>query len=176
MFLTRVGSLNGLEQLKQSSALREFLGAELPSADTIGRVFGLIDPNTIRNVNRELYGQLKRNKALEILEHGLTPVNFDGHETHNTYMRHCDGCLERIINKGTDSERIQYYHRHVTAQLVFRNFSMLLDAEPQLPGEDEIACAIRLFERVIVNYPRAFDVVVADALYSISNFFNLVLE
>jgi hypothetical protein len=177
MFLARVGSLNALEQLKKkSSALREFLGAKVPSADTIGRVFGLINPDTIRHANWEIYTQLKRNKALEPLRHGLVPVNFDGHESHNTYDRHCDGCLERTINKGTDSEKTQYYHRHVTAQLVFSNFSLLLDAEPQLPGEDEVACAIRLFERIIVNFPRAFDVVVADALYAVSNFFNMILK
>jgi hypothetical protein len=177
MFLARVGSLNGLEQLKERSlVLREFLGAELPSADTIGRVFTLIDPDTIRHGNWQIYTLLKRNKALELLEHGLSPVNFDGHESHATYERCCPGCLERTFNKGTDNEQIQYYHRHVTAQLVFRNFSLLLDAEPQLPDEDEVACAMRLFERLIVKYPRAFDVVVADALYAKSNFFNLILR
>lgn len=177
MFVARVGSLNGLEQLKKKSpTLREFLGTQLPSADTIGRVFGLINPDTIRSANHAIYTQLKRNKSLELLEHGLVPCNFDGHESYATYHRHCEGCLERTINKGTDSEKIQYYHRDVTAELVFRNFSMLLDAEPQLPGEDEVACAIRLFERVVVSYPRAFDVVAADALYAKSNFFNVVLE
>jgi hypothetical protein len=176
MFLGRLGSLNALEQLRtRSSYLFEFLGAALPSADTIGRVFSMIDPGTIRNANRKIYSDLKRNKCLEMPEYGLIAVNFDGHETHNTYKQHCDGCLERTINKGKDNEVIQYYHRHVTAQLVFRNFSMLLDAEPQLPGEDEVACAIRLFERIIVDYPRAFDVVAADALYAKSNFFNVVL-
>jgi len=176
MFIARIGSLNGLEQLKKSQALRNFIAANLPSADTLGRVFGLIDSDTIRNAVCDIYTTLKRNKALELLEHGLIPLNIDGHESHATYDRHCDGCLERTINKGTDSESTQYYHRHVTAQLVFCNFSMLLDAEPQLPGEDEVACAIRLFERVVINYPRAFDVVVADALYAKSNFFNVIIE
>jgi hypothetical protein len=177
MFMARVGSLNALEQLKQKSfVLREFIGAELPSADTIGRVFALIDPETIRRANHDIYTELKRNKSLELLAHGLIPCNFDAHESHATYQRHCDGCLERRISKGTENETIQYYHREVTAQLVFRNFSMMLDAEPQLPGEDEIACAIRLFKRIVINYPRAFDVVNADALYARSNFFNVVIE
>jgi hypothetical protein len=50
MFLARLGSLNALEQLKDGLALRTFVGAELPSADTVGRVFALIDSNTIRKV------------------------------------------------------------------------------------------------------------------------------
>jgi len=177
MFVARLGSLNGLEQLRGKSAvLREFLEDCLPSADTIGRVVAMIDPATVRRANREFYSKLKRNKSLEPPEHGLIAVNFDGHESHSTYKRHCDECLERTINKGSENEKTQYYHRHVTAQLVFRNFSLLLDAEPQRSGEDEIACAIRLFERVIADYPRAFDVVNADALYAKSAFFNLVLK
>jgi hypothetical protein len=176
MFAARLGSLNGTEQLKKSQALSEFINADLPSADTIGRVFGLIDPATIRQGNREIYGQLKRNKALELLDHGLVALNVDGHESHATYMRRCAGCLERTTNKGTEKEKVQYYHRHVTAQLVFRNFSLILDIEPQQPDEDEKAAAKRLLERVMKDYPRAFDVVVADALYCGAPFINFIID
>ncbi len=176
MFLARLGSLNALEQLKGGLALRSFVGAELPSADTVGRVFALIDSDTIRRVNREIYTQLKRNKSLELLKHGLVPLAIDGHESHATYKQHCKGCLERTINKGTESEKTQHYHRHVTAQLIYRNFSLLLDVEPQLPGEGERAAAQRLLERVMKDYPRAFDVVVADALYCCAPFINFVID
>ena len=100
-----------MEQLRKSSVLRSFIEGELPSADTIGRVFALIDPDTIRQANRELYGHWKRNKSLELLEHGLIALNIDGHESHSTYMQHCDGCLERTTNKGTENERVQYFTR-----------------------------------------------------------------
>jgi len=43
---------------------------------------------------------------------------------------------------------------------------LMVDAEPMRSGEDEVATAIRLLERVIASYPRAFDVVIADALYT----------
>ena len=42
------------------------------------------------------------------------------------------------------------------------------------PGEDEVACAMRLLERVLRDYPRAFEVVVADELYLRADFFNFV--
>lgn len=177
MCLSRLGSLNSLEQLRtQSFWLRENLKGSLPSAETLGRVFSKIETETLRQVNHQLYDRLKRNKALELCSHGLTVLVVDGHESHATYLRCCEGCLERTINKGTDSEKIQYYHRNVTAQLNFRNFRFNLDAEPQLPGEDEVACAVRLLDRVMVSYPRAFDVVIADALYARSDFFNRVIE
>ena len=97
----------------------------------------------------------------------------DGHESHKTYNRCCEGCLTREIG---ENKRTQYYHRNVTAQLISDGIRFQLDAEPQLPGEDEVATAIRLLERVISNYPRAFDVVLADALYARSNFFNFLIE
>lgn len=175
MNLAQLGSLNSIEQLKDSSKLCKFLNAPLPSADTLGRVFNLIDPDTIRAVNRKIYGRLKRNKALLPPRHGLMALAIDGHESHATYRRCCAGCLERKVGAG-DNQRIQYYHRNVTAQLISGGIRFQLDAEPQLSGEDEVAAAIRLLERVIVEYPRAFDVVLADAIYAKSNFVNFVVE
>ena len=52
----------------------------------------------------------------------------------------------------------------------------LVDAEPQKAGEDELAAAIRLVNRVVQNYPRAFDIVAGDALYAQAPFFEFVLE
>ena len=175
MNLAQLGSLNSIEQLNKSSTLREFLGAPLPSADTLGRVFNLINPGTIRAVNHRIYERLKRNKALRPPLHGLMALAIDGHESHATFRRCCSGCLKRKVGVG-DNKRIQYYHRNVTAQLISGGIRFQLDAEPQLPGEDEVAAAIRLLERVIVEYPRAFDVVLADALYAKSNFINFVVE
>jgi hypothetical protein len=176
MCLARLGSLNSLEQvLQRSNWVREYLHGQSPSADTLGRVLNLADTATLRQVIRRLYEQLKRNKALEAPWHGLFVLIFDGHESHATYRRHCDGCLERTLKVG-GVERIQYYHRNVTAQLVLRDCKFLLDAEAQVRGEDEVACALRLFERCVVDYPRAFDVVAADALYAQAPFFNKVIE
>src|SRR5260370_1200745 len=52
---------------------------------------------------------------------------------------------------------------------------LLLDPEPQRPGEDEVETALRLLARVISAYPRAFDLVLADALYAEAPFFNFLL-
>lgn len=52
---------------------------------------------------------------------------------------------------------------------------LLLDVEPQRPGEDEVAAATRLVNRVLRNFPRAFQLLLADALYAKSSFLNLLL-
>lgn len=175
MIITRLGSLNAVEQTHSSSFWRRFLKDALPSADTLGRVAALIEPEPIRKALLDLYACLKRNKALPPPWHGLMALVLDGHESHATENRHCPGCLERTITTSR-GEYTQYYHRHVTAMLLGGDFPILLDAEPQRPGEDEIATALRLLERLLSNFPRAFDVVLGDALYTDPRLYNFLLD
>ena len=175
MILTRLGSLNAVEQTRSSSFWRRFLRDELPSADTLGRVAAQMDPQPVREALLDLYTDLKRNKALPPPWHGLMPLVLDGHESHATQHRHCRGCLERTISTA-HGEHIEYYHRQVTALLLSRPFPILLDTEPQRPGEDEIAAALRLLERLLDHFPRAFDVVLGDALYTDPRLYNFLLD
>jgi hypothetical protein len=41
-------------------------------------------------------------------------------------------------------------------------------------GEDEVTTALRLLERVVLAYPWVFDLLMADALYATSAFFNFL--
>ena len=173
--LTRLGSLNAVEQTRSSSFWRRFLQQALPSADTLGRVAAQMDPAPVRQALLSLYTDLKRNKALPPPWHGLMPLVLDGHESHCTQHRHCAGCLERRISTA-HGEYVQYYHRQVTAMLLGRDFPILLDAELQRPGEDEIATALRLLERLLDTFPRAFDVVLGDALYTDPRLYNFLLD
>jgi hypothetical protein len=175
LMLTRLGSLNAVEQTHASAFWRRFLQDPLPSADTLGRVASRMDPEPVRAALLALYSCLKRSKALPPPWHGLIALVLDGHESHATENRHCPGCLERTITT-FHGEYTQYYHRHVTAMLLTGGFPILLDAEPQRPGEDEVATALRLLERVLKNFPRAFDVVLGDALYTDPRFYNFVLD
>jgi hypothetical protein len=173
MLLSRLGSLNALEQLDESAKLRKYMGDYLPSADTLGRVFTQIDTDTIRKVQHGIYDRLKRNKAFEPPGHGLIALAIDGHETSATYKMECGGCLKREV--GEEPKQIQNYHRNVSCELIFDNCCFQVDAETQLAGEDEVSAAERLLARTVSVYPRAFDVVVADALYARAGFINKVL-
>ena len=65
MMVTRRGSLNSIEtELRVSNRLDKIVGFVKPSADTIGRVFGLMDPNSIRAQLKNINHQIKRNKIL----------------------------------------------------------------------------------------------------------------
>ena len=173
MIIARLGSLNALEQTRPSRFWSTWIGGKPPSADSMGRIAAGLSHADLRAVNHELYSRLKRKKAIRAPWHGLVALVLDGHESHSTYHRKCDGCLQRVVNTAK-GERIQHYHRNVTAQLITGDMYLLIDAEPQLPGEDEIATALRLLERVLVAYPRAFDVVLGDSLYADSRFFKFL--
>lgn len=176
MLLARLGSLNALEQTRGQGLWRRILkGRHPPSADTLARVSARFDPGGFRSVQAAFYNRLKRNKALPAPGHGLIALVIDGHESTASYRRSCRGCLSRTITTKS-GDRTQYYHRYVAAILVGEGFELFLDQEPQRRGEDEVAAAVRLLERVCQRYPRAFDVVLADSLYARTTFFRKVLE
>lgn len=80
MFLTRRGSLNGIEkELRMPKRLDGLLGPRKPSADTIGAVYAVMDSEPLRAYLCRINHRLKRNKALPT----AVPLRFaaiDGHE------------------------------------------------------------------------------------------------
>lgn len=174
LIATRLGSLNAWQFLQSPpSYVRHWIGKRTASADSIGRVMATVDPAGLRDILFDVSYRLRRNKAFVAPPHGLTALVIDGHECHATYRRRCAGCSVRKITTA-QGEREQCYHRYVAAQLVGRDLSLMVDVEPQLPGESEVNAAMRLFERVVGRFARSFDVVLADALYAKAPFWNAV--
>jgi hypothetical protein len=180
MFWARWGSLHALETLSTARFGERWLAGDMISADTMGRVHAAMDVGQLRDGLHHFYSRLKRNKALP-LNLGLDVAVLDGHEQHASYRRHCSGCRQRTV-KTESGERIQYYHRQVTLMLLpgarssGKSLRVLLDCEPMLPDEDEVATAMRLLTRALAAYPRAFDLVLADALYATAPFFNFLID
>lgn len=180
LFWARLGSLNALETVATAPLWKRWLSRPMASADTMGRVYAAVDPDGVREAIHHVYERLKRNKALPDIG-GVGVAVLDGHESHASYRRHCSGCLQRTVTT-QQGERIQYYHRNVTLMLLpgsrpgLKPIRLLLDVEAQRAGENEVAAGLRLLRRVILTYPRAFDLVLADALYATAAFFNFLLS
>ena len=179
LFWARLGSLNAWAQVTPARFWKHWLGEPPGSADSLGRIHALLSAEELRHGMHHVYEHLKRNKALPDVQ-GLGVAVLDGHESHASYRRHCPGCLQRTIHL-ENGDRVQYYHRHVTMMLLpdappgRPAVRLLLDHEPQRPGEDEVDTALRLLARVLAAYPRAFDVVLGDGLYAQAPFFNFLL-
>lgn len=177
MLLSRMGSFNALEQTKSCFYWKEAGEEEVfPSADTVGNVISDVDLATIRPALKQVYVRRKRNKSLNPIFPNLGfAVLLDGHESSASYKQCCCGCLHRKISTAS-GDQIQFYHRHVTAVLLHRDGVLLLDLEMQRPGENEVAAATRLLMRLFQEYPRAFDLVIADGLYAQAPFFKLLTD
>jgi len=175
LFATRRGSINGLEQdLHVSTRLRGIVGARRLSADSIGRIYGLMDHAPARRFLRDVAYQLKRNKALAPLE-GWYAVAVDGHEFFSSRKRCCAQCQRRTLKINGEAVT-EYYHQGVVCHLIGQEIALVLDVELLEPGEGEETAAKRLLKRVFEHYPRFFDIVVADALYFDAPFINFCID
>ena len=164
MAVTRAGSLNAIAGvLRVPRRLESLVGSRKPSADTIARVFACMDAAVLRGMLRAVNQQLKRNKLLP-LRWPLRFAALDEHEFFPSRKRCCPQCCQRRITVNGE-EVIEYYHAGVVCYLVGYEIPIPLDVELIGPGEVETAAAQRLLLRVLENYPRFFDAIVADAAY-----------
>ena len=172
MFLCRLASFNELEQYANQSSWRRWLRHAAPSIDEIAYVSERIELSSLREVLASIYTRLMRNKVLKPMR-GWRVAAVDGHEIGCSYKRCCDECLTRNVEV-KDGHRLQYYHRIVAFQLLGEDFRLLLDAELIRKGEDEVAAATRMIERVLQRFPRSFDILTGDALYAKAPLLNLL--
>jgi hypothetical protein len=170
LFVLRLGSLNALEQKfrdkRRRTKWKRLLGDRPPSAEAVGYFAERVDLDSLRLALAFLYVRLQRNRHIRRFRvQGRLVLALDGHELFSSYHRSCEKCCQRKIQTA-QGERLQFYHRIVVAWLVGGSIPLPLDVEEVRPGEDEIAAAIRLLERLQKRYPKAYDVVTGDALYA----------
>jgi hypothetical protein len=117
LFATRRGSLNGLEpDLRIPARLRGLVGARIPSVDSIGRIYALMDSQPVRDLLCDIVHQLKRNKALTSHE-GWYVAAVDGHEFFSSRKRCCPQCQTRTLT--VDGEKVtQYSHQGADCHLL----------------------------------------------------------
>ena len=80
LFVMRHRSLNAMEQeIRQPKRVERLIGKIKPSADRMGDVLGLMEPDPFREMLSRINHQLGRNKALRN-DWPLRAGAFDGHE------------------------------------------------------------------------------------------------
>jgi hypothetical protein len=177
MFALRVRSFNALEQdLRRPHRWESWVGGRKPSADTLGRVLSQVSLEPLRTLLGTVNRMAWRTKAI----HGrpgeaYRVVAVDGHELSASRARCCEHCLQREVKVG-GVPAVEYYHRVVVAQWVGVRPPGIVDLERVRPEEGEVVAARRLVQRVVREYSRLIDVIVADALYLEAPFIRLVLD
>jgi len=81
MFAVRLGSVNALEaELRVPKRWDGVVGRRKPSADSVGRIAGLMDPECLRDILSHINHRLRRNKVLDDNPWALRFLALDGHE------------------------------------------------------------------------------------------------
>lgn len=140
------------------------------SEDTFRYALQRLAPEAVFALGCAVARQLKRNGVLRTAAtRGLVVAAVDGIEICRSFVRCCEACLERPVERLVDGirrEEVQYYHRIVAVAVVSTPFPILLGIRFQEPGEGEVSCALALVRALVTHLGRRFvDVLVGDALY-----------
>jgi hypothetical protein len=167
MQFSNLRSLNSLSQALASG--------KYPSVSTIARVADCIDLDEIRNVGAGIYKRARKSKMLASC-YGKWIGIVDGHEITTSAYCKCGHCKRRKLKDKHGLVKYQYYHQFTAFILAGPGFCLTLDIEPIIPSEYEVTSSYRLLKRVCKNYPKAFELVIGDALYLNEKIFKLLEE
>lgn len=140
------------------------------SEDTFRYALQRLAPEAVLAVGCAVARRLKRNGVLRTATtRGLVVAAVDGIEICRSFVRCCEACLERPVERlvdGVRREEIQYYHRIVAVAVVSTPCPIVLGVRFQAKGEAEVSCALALVQDLVARLGRRFlDVLVGDALY-----------
>jgi len=172
MMFSNLGSLNKLSDAISFGAMDATVD-RVPSITTIARTADSINLDDISQILKDNYLKARRAKMIEDFA-GKAIGIVDGHENISSYIPKCSHCSTRDVSKVEGVERLQYYHRFVAFILAGEKFTTILDIEPILPGEGELTSSYRLIERVCLNYPKAFKIMIGDGLFLAGPVFTLL--
>lgn len=162
------GSLHQVEHDCRAGVLAHRIGPI--SEDTFRYTLQRLAPEAVFALGCAVARQLKRNGVLRTAAtRGLVVAAVDGIEICRSFIRCCEACLERTVDRCVDGVRraeVQYYHRIVAVAVVSTPCPIVLGIRFQERGEGEVSCALALARALVGQLGRRFvDVLVGDALY-----------
>jgi hypothetical protein len=163
ILFSNLGSLNKFNQSRYFSYAKNMV-LKVPSASTVARSADTIDLDYVREILKSIYLKAKRSRMIEAFNGRYIGI-VDGHEITSSNLHKCALCSVRNVSMIEGVLKLNYYHRYSAFILAGQKFAFLLDIETINPGEGEITSALRLLERVCINYPKAFEAVAGDGLY-----------
>lgn len=177
-FCARTRSREELGRLLDRRGVQKLIGCHV-SSDTLGRVLGQIDSDSLREALLvPIVRKIQRNKAWKAGSvHRQILVGIDGSEAFCTQKQPCPQCCSRQHEVKVDGKRsyvTEYYHRAVCAFIIGSHPRVYLDIEPVRAGEGEPTAAIRLVTRLAEHYGRWLDGIVADHAFAGAPFLNHV--
>lgn len=169
--------------------LSRYIGGQereyLPHAVTVNEYLERLDPEELQKVQqKQVYGLIRSKAFYDARFQKKWLVIVDGTQTYSGSRKLNDSCLERLYNKGTEKETVNYHSDVLEAKIVLgENLVVSIgsefienngeDAERQKAmGEEERKqdCETKAFKRLAGKlkkaYPRLRIILLADSLYA----------
>ncbi len=158
----------------RGSNLQSIYGIEkIPSDTCIRERLDEINPETLRPVFKDLFGQAQRGKLLEDMTYldGYYLCSTDGTGYFSSEKVHCDSCMEKT-RKSTGKK--EYYHQMLAAALVHPEIKEVIPLCPEpiikQDGETKNDCernaCKRLIKKIREDHPKLKILIVEDSLAS----------
>jgi hypothetical protein len=158
----------------------------LPHYVTINECLAKLDNGELEKVRKKMIYNIIRKKSFEdgkfLGEHWLVIV--DATQLFGFKERHCEHCLTRTVNKGTDEEQTFYYHTVLEAKLVLSDDLVVsigtefIENEAENPSKQD--CERNSFKRLAKSlkkmFPRLPICLMGDSLYACEPVFALCRE
>lgn len=155
---------------------------ELPHYDTINDFLSGLELKHLENIRTYMIKELLKKRCFEDyrLNNKYWCIAFDGTGIFSFDEKHCDHCLKKTYNKGTDEEKTIYMHHVLEAKLIIGNMVFSIGTEFIENESEDVTkqdCELRAFYRLVVKikdtYKRLPICLLGDSLYACDPVFQI---
>lgn len=194
MILKNVCSMESMQEMTETfnedaciKNIYKILGLEekdyLPHYVTINECLSKMDNAELEKIRKNMIYSLIRKKSFEdgkfLSKHWLVIV--DATQLFCFSKRHCEHCLTKTVNKGTEEEKTIYYHQVLEAKIVFSDDLVVSIATEFIENEKENIskqdCERTSFKRLAKTlktmFPRLPICLMGDSLYACEPVFEI---
>lgn len=197
MILKNICSIESMQEMNDAfnedecvKNIYKILGLEekdyLPHYVTVNECLSKLDNSELEKIRKKMIYDLIRKKSFDdakfLRKHWLVIV--DATQLFSFRKRHCEHCLTKTFNKGTEEESTIYYHQVLEAKIVLSDDIVVSIATEFIENEKENVtkqdCEITSFKRLAKSlkqmFPRLPICILGDSLYACGPVFNICKE
>lgn len=194
MILKNICSIESMQEMNDAfnedvcvKNLYKILGLEekdyLPHYVTVNECLKKLDNTELEKIRKKMIYSLIRKKSFDSAKFlGKSwLVIVDATQLFSFRKRHCEHCLTKTFNKGTEEESSIYYHQVLEAKIVLDDDTLVSiatefignEAENMTKQDCEITAFKRLAESLKKMFPRLPICILGDSLYACGPVFDI---
>lgn len=189
-YIFGVSSMNQItERFNTEEALENFIIlaqkhklSSLPHGDTVNDFLEELEPEEIEKIRTNMIKRLLKMRCFDEYRYlgKYWKLIFDGSGIYKFDKKHCEHCLTKTYNKGTNEEKTVYFHYVLECKLVIGDMAISLASEfIENPEEEfekqdsELKAFYRLEKKIKKDYPRLPICVLMDSEYVCKQVFEI---